>query len=216
MQCQQTQKQEATLLLVNQDLQEGQGNPSGPRVPHMWEGGRCSDEATESQNSWSWNGRSGECHKSSFKSSIIMCNLNDILGNVAKCEPVPFQVGWHGFLAETCWDLFPFPCLLLLSDCTHTSCKHTGCSASCCSQPRLPTATVLLWVYIPHPTHHSSHVTGAPENSGSYLFNQLPLLLPLISSTITLAANKFNPYSLKTYSRGKQFVLSHKKSCALL
>lgn len=35
MQCQQTQKLEATLLLVNQDLQERQGNPSGPGAPHL-------------------------------------------------------------------------------------------------------------------------------------------------------------------------------------
>lgn len=32
MQRQQTQKLEATLSLVDQDLQERQGNPSGPRA----------------------------------------------------------------------------------------------------------------------------------------------------------------------------------------
>lgn len=65
MQCQQTQKLETTLLLVNQDLQVRQGNSSGPRAAHLWEGGRCSNNAAESQNSWKRNGSSGKCHVSS-------------------------------------------------------------------------------------------------------------------------------------------------------
>lgn len=88
MHCLQMQKLEATLLLVGQDLQERRGNPSGPRAPHLWEGGRCSDKATESQNSRKMNGRPGECDRSPFKSSILTCNWNDTLGNVESHEPV--------------------------------------------------------------------------------------------------------------------------------
>lgn len=60
MQCQQTQKLETTLLLVNQDLQVRQGNSSGPRSAHLWKGGRSSNNATETQNIWKRNGRSGK------------------------------------------------------------------------------------------------------------------------------------------------------------
>lgn len=134
-------------ILVNQDLQERQGNPSQPGPPHLWEGGRCSDKANESQNNWKGNGRSAECHESSFKSSILVCILNGILGNVEKCKP--FQVCLHQFLTDSCWVIFLFPCrlLLLTGDCTRTPLVST----QVLSLLQLPTATSLFQVYIPHP-----------------------------------------------------------------
>lgn len=152
--------------------------------------------------------------------------MNDILGNVEKCKPVPFQVHPHWFLADTCWDLFPSPCLVRLRPPPPPPPRRLpaplpasteGCSACCCSQPRLPTATLLLWVYTPQPTHRSTYFTGAWENSGSYLFNLLPLLPPLISSTITLAANKFTRTHLKPIQGGSSSCCHMKNtSCALL
>lgn len=65
MQGQQTQKLETTLLLFNQDLQVRQGNSSGPKPAHLWEGGTCWNNATENQNRWKRGGRSGECHLNS-------------------------------------------------------------------------------------------------------------------------------------------------------
>lgn len=132
-----------------------------------------------------------------------MCNLNDTVGNMEQYELVPFQVHLHQFLAEPCWDLFPFPCHLPLlpSDCMHTSPgAHRGAQPAAAHNSSSPLA--LLQVYILHPIHHSTCFTGAQENLGSDLFNQLLLLPPLISSTITLAANEFTHTHLKHIKGG--------------
>lgn len=158
MHCQQTQKLEATLLLVSQDLQERWWNPSGPRTPHLWEGGRCPDKATESQNSRKRNGRSGESDKSSFKSSILTCNLNDTLGNVEKHEPATFQVHLHQFLADHCQDLFPFAAATASSSSSSSGTagkphlEHT-CSASYC----IPQPLCFSECIQPHSPQHLFH-----------------------------------------------------------
>lgn len=186
MQCQQTQKLETTLLLVNQDMQVRQGNSSGPRAAHLWEGGRYSNNATESQNSWIRNGRRGSVI------SVPTGSLNDILGNMEKYILVPFQ---DCFSADPHWGVFPFPCLLLLME------RAEGCSASCCPQPWLPTDTSLPQVCTPHPIDHSTCFTGAKETP-SHLFYQLPCLPPLTVSTITPAANEFTHTHLGHFQGG--------------
>lgn len=138
-----------------------------------------------------------------FEALNLTCNFNDTLENVEKCKLVPFQVCLHWFPAA--WsqqESFPFH--LLPS--AHT--PHHYHTAVLC-QILLPKANFLLQVYIAHPCCHTTYFAGAQENFGFQLFKQLLLLLPPTSSTLTLAVNEFTSIHLKTYSRRKQFMLSH-------
>lgn len=127
--------------------------------------------------------------------SVLMGSLNDILGNVEKNLLVPFQVG---FSAGPHWDLLPCPCLLLLllgRACT-PPCEHIGVLRTL-----VPTASSRLQVCIPHPTRPSTCFTGAKETP-SHLFCQLPLLSPLVVSTIAPAANEFTHTHLEYLQGG--------------
>lgn len=160
MQCQQTQILETTLLVVNQDLQVRQGNSSGPRAAHSWEGGRYSNNATETQNSWKRNGGQGSVI------SVLMGNLNDILGNVEKYILVPFQVC---FSADFHWDIFPFPCLFFLTgESMHSSLwAHRGAQPD--AAPNLGS---------PMPLHISKSIFPIPLTTA--LASQVPRKLHLI------------------------------------
>lgn len=138
-----------------------------------------------------------------FETLSLMYNFNDTLENVEKCKLVPFQVCLHWFpAARTLQGSLPFH---LLPSAHTPHCYHTAVLG----QILLPKANLLLQVYIAHPCRHTTYFAGAQENFGSYLFNQLLLLPPPTSSTLTLAANEFTSTHLKTYSRRKQFMLSH-------
>lgn len=90
MQRQQTQKLEPTVITSQSGFARETRKPirtsSSPFV-ESWE--------MFSESSWKRNGRAGKCYKSSFKSSVLMCNLNDVLGNMEKCKLVPFWVHLH-------------------------------------------------------------------------------------------------------------------------
>lgn len=141
--------------------------------------------------------------------AVLMGSLNDIL---EKYLLVPFQV---------CFSSGPTGISSLVPASSSSWREHAhlpvgtqGCSASCCSKPWLPTAISHLQVCIPHSTHHSTCFAGA-NGTPSHLLYQLLLLLPLIVTTITPAANEFT-HTHTEYLQGGNSSWSHNTSCALL
>lgn len=196
MQCQQTQKLETTLLLVSQDLQVRQGNPELPVC------GKVGDTQTvQLKARIAGKGIGGQGRVI----SVLTGSLKDILGNVEKYILVPFQVC---FSAHPHWDLFLFPCLLLLMERGWTPpCEHIGVLSQ-----------LLLTTLAPH-CHFTSLSLDSPPHSPQHMLhrcqgNSISSILSVATPPTPHCLNHYpscswvHPYSLRTFSRGKQFMVS--------